>query len=154
MIYTSGGNDAEPEKRTIWKAPIDGGEPLQLTTNPSFGAAVSPDGKQFVCRYKENQSAPWKTAVIPMEGGQPIKFLDVASGSPLRWSPDGSAVTFIKTQNGVSNIWSQPLNGDPPKQLTDFTTEQIHFFDWSSDNQLVCSRGATTQEAVLISNFR
>jgi Tol biopolymer transport system component len=154
VIYTSGGNDAEPEKRTVWKVSIDGGEPVQLTTSPSFGADISPDGNQFVCRYKENQTSTWRAAVIPIDGGQPTKFLDVAQGSPLRWSPDGAAITFIKTQNGVSNIWSQPLSGDAAKQLTDFTAEQIFFFDWSDDNQMVCSRGITTQEAVLISDFR
>lgn len=154
VLYTSGGNDAEPEKRTVWKVSIDGGEPVQLATNPSFGADVSPDGKQFVCRYKENQFSFWKAAVIPIEGGQPTNFLDVAQGSPLRWSPSGTAITYIKTQNGVSNIWSQPLNGEAAKQLTDFAAEQIFFFDWSNDNQLVCSRGTTTQEAVLISDFR
>lgn len=154
VIYTSGGNDAEPEKRTIWKVPIDGGEPVQLTTNPSFGASVSPDGKQFVCRYKENQSGPWKAAIIPIDGSEPAKILDVAQGSQLRWSPDSSAITFIKTQSGISNIWSQPLSGESAKQLTDFNSEQIYFFDWSSDNQLVCSRGVTTQDAVLINDFR
>lgn len=154
VLYAAGGNDAEPEKRTVWKVPIDGGEPVQLTTDPSFGADVSPDGKHFVCRYKENQSSPWKAAIIPIEGGQPTELLNVAQGSPLRWAPDGAAITYIKTQNGVSNIWSQPLSGEAAKQLTDFTAEQIFMFDWSGDNQLVCSRGVTTQEAVLISDFR
>ena len=154
VFYVSGGNDSQPEKRAIWKVPIDGGEPVQIAANPSYGADISPDGKQFVCWYKSDNSAPWKAAIISIEGGEPTKFLDIPPGSPLRWTPDGSAITFVKTQNGVSNIWSQPLNGEQPKQLTDFTAEQILFFDWSSDNQLVCSRGVTIQEAVLISDFR
>lgn len=154
VFYVSGGNDSEAEKRTIWKVPIDGGESVQMTANPSYGVDISPDGKQFVCWYKLDKSMPWKAAVIPIEGGEPTKILDIPPASPLRWTPDGSAITFIKTQNGVSNIWSQPLSGDPTKQLTDFTAEQILFFDWSDDNQLVCSRGITTQEAVLISDFK
>jgi Tol biopolymer transport system component len=154
VLYVSGGNDSEAEKRTVWKVSIDGGEPVQITTNPSYGVDISPDGKQFVCWYKSDKSAPWKAALIPIEGGEPTKLLDIPPGSPLRWTPDGSAITFIKTQNGVSNIWSQPLSGEPSRQLTDFTAEQILFFDWSSDNQLVCSRGITTHEAILISDFR
>lgn len=154
VIFAAGGNDSEPEKRTIWKVPIDGGAPLQLTTNPSYAAEVSPDGTQFVCRYKENSEASWKSALIPIDGGAPTKFIEVALNPPLRWLPDGSAITFIKTQNGISNIWSQPLSDESSKQLTDFSGEQIYFFAWSKDNQLACSRGETTQEAVLLSNFR
>ncbi len=82
---------------------------------------------------------------------QPERVLETDQTSK---SPANSDEISRNSSNGVSNIWSQPLSGEAAKQLTDFTTEQILFFDWSDDNQLVCSRGVTTQEAVLISNFR
>lgn len=154
VVFVAGGNDNPPEKRTIWKVPVEGGEPVQITSSASFGADVSPDGKQIVCWYKQDKSAPWKAAIIPIEGGQPTAFLDAAPNSQLRWSPDGSAVAYIKTENSVSNIWSQPINGGSPKQLTNFTTEQIWQFDWSSDDRLICSRGITTTSAILISDFK
>ncbi len=154
VVYMSGGPDSGAEQRTIWKVSINGGEPVQLVQNPSNWANVSPGGSMIVCWYKQDKSAPWKIALVPIAGGQPIKIFDVTPSSPLRWLPDGSAITFVKTQNGVSNIWSQPINDDPPKQLTNFTTEQIQNFDWSSDNQLICSRGITARNAVLISDFK
>ncbi len=153
ILYVSGGNDAEVEQKTIWKVSINGGESVQLTTNPSFGTDVSPDGTQFVCWYKPDKDSPFQAALIPINGGQPTKFLEINPGSPLRWTPDGKAVTYIKTQNSVSNIWSQSVGGEPPKQITNFTAEQILFFDWSKDNHLVCTRGITVREAVLIKNF-
>ncbi len=56
---------------------------------------------------------------------------------------------------GISNIWSQPLDGGAPKQLTDFKTDRIFAFDWSRDGkQLAVSRGTVTSDVVLIKDFR
>ena len=156
VIYTSESARTETSnsRRTIWKVPIDGGEPLQLTSNPSQWADIAPDGKTFACWYKPDEKSPWKIAVFPLEGGQPIRILDLTPNSPIHWTLDAKAISFIKTVDGVSNIWSQPLGGGEPKQLTKFTTEQISNFDWSSDNRLICSRGVTNRDTILISNFR
>src|SRR5262249_44336876 len=96
-------------------------------------------------------------AVIPFEGGAPINSFDIST-SPwrlVRWSPDGQAITYVVTSNGASNVWSQLVAGGAPKQLTDFGSNQIFGFDWSSDGKwLACARGVETREIVLISSFR
>lgn len=155
VIYTSESARTETPnpRRTIWKVPTEGGEPIQLVSNPSQWADISPDGKTFACWYKPDEKSSWKIAVFPLEGGQPIKILDLTPNSPVHWTPDGKEISFIKTVDGVSNIWSQPLGGEA-KQLTEFTTEQISNFDWSSDNRLICSRGVTNRDTILISDFR
>ena len=49
----------------------------------------------------------------------------------------------------------QPLEGGEVKQLTQFTSEQIFWFDWSRDGkQLACSRGRITNDVVLISDLK
>jgi Tol biopolymer transport system component len=142
------------------KVSIDGGEPVRLidkwTTNPT----VSPDGTLVGCFYREDQpNAPTKVAIIPFAGGDPVKVLDIAQSvtgaAGLRWTPDGHALTYIDTINGVSNIWSLPLDGGPPKQVTDFKTDQIFWFDFSRDGkQLALSRGTQTSDVILIRDFR
>jgi Tol biopolymer transport system component len=95
-----------------------------------------------------------------LAGGDPVKVLDLpwqsfTSEDGLRWTPDGHALTYIDTINGVSNIWSLPIDGSTPKQLTDFKTDQIFWFDFSSDGkQLALSRGTQTSDVVLIRDFR
>jgi hypothetical protein len=114
------------------------------------------------CFYREDHpDAPWtKVAIIPFAGGDPIKVLDLPRPSftrdpGLRWTPDGRALTYIDTINGVSIIWSLPLDGGPPKQLTDFKTDQIFWFDFSRDGkQLAVSRGIQTSDVILIRDFR
>ncbi len=142
-------------KRTVWKIPAEGGEPVQLTDKRSEYPTVSPDGK-LVAYFYQDGNAPWRIAVAPLEGGQPLKTFDVpATSTPLRWTPDGRAVAYIDTKNGVSNILAQPLDGGKPKQLTDFKVDRIFWFDFSRDGkQLALSRGTQTSDVVLISNFK
>jgi hypothetical protein len=59
------------------------------------------------------------------------------------------------SQHNVTNIWSQPLEGGPPKQVTDFQESLITGFAWSRDGkQLVCTRGVLMRDAVLIADAK
>jgi Tol biopolymer transport system component len=118
----------------------------------------SPDGKLIACNYLDEASGQYKIAVIPFDGGAPIGTFDILSsnfGRPVQWTPDGRAIAFIRTMNGVSNIWAQPLAGGEPKPLTDFKDQRIFNFAWSRDGkQLALSRGVVNSDVVLITNFR
>jgi eukaryotic-like serine/threonine-protein kinase len=140
----------------LWKVSIDGGAAVQLTEYTAENPEVSPDGKLIACQYREDVNSPWRYAIIPYEGGKPLKIFDLPKGSDTyRWTLDGRSLTYDETRNGVTNIWSFPLDGSPPKQLTDFKTDQIYNFKWSDDGkQLVLARGTTTSDVVLIQNFR
>jgi len=153
-------SSARSGSNRLWKVSIDGGDAVRLTNQYTLNPAVSPDGQLIACHYREDQpNPPFKVAVIPFAGGDPIKVLDFPhsfNGGPgLRWTPDGRAVTFIDTVDGVSNIWSLPLDGGKPVQLTAFKTDQIFWFDFSRDGkQLALSRGTQTSDVVLIKDFR
>jgi len=152
VVYVSTAN-----KDTIWKVGIDGGQPMQLTEKLSFSPAISPNGKEVVCFYLEDQDSPAKLAILPFQGGQPVKTFPLAAeaGTNLSWSADGSAVVYVVTSGGVSNLWAQPVNGMQRKQLTGFTSDRIFWFDLSRDGrQLALSRGSRNSDVVLISNFK
>ena len=155
VVYSSSRAGAQ----RLWKVSIDGGESVRLTDKYTVNPSVSPDSSLIACHYREDQpNLPYKIAIIPFAGGDPVKVLDFPhsfSGSPgLRWTPDGRALTFVDTVNGVSNIWSLPLDGGALKQLTDFKTEQIFWFDFSRDGrQLALSRGTQTSDVILIKDF-
>jgi Tol biopolymer transport system component len=147
----------------VWKVSIDGGEPVRLTDKWTSNPTVSPDGSLVACWYREDDqqpNTPTKVAIIPFTGGGPVKVLDLPRQSftidaGLRWTPDGRALNYIDTVNGVSNIWSLPIDGSPPKQLTDFKTDQIFWFNFSPDGkQLALSRGTETSDVILIRDFR
>jgi WD40 repeat protein len=120
---------------------------------------VSPDGKFLACGYRGQFNTPWKLAIIPIEGGLPVKTFDIAPTVPLpivvRWTPDGRELTYIDTNGGSSNLWKQSIDGGPPKRISNFPSDQIFAFDWSPDGkQLAYSRGTSINDVVLISDAR
>ena len=145
-------NQAEGQQ-SIWKMSIDGGQPVQLTNRESDIPVFSQDGKMIACSYGNN-----KVAIIPADGGPPIKIFDIPTpfiiGPGVQWSLDGRALIYVETREGVSNIWSQPIDGGPPKQLTRFKTDEILSFALSRDGQFAISRGTETGDVVLITNLR
>ena len=150
---------ANSNEYTLWKVSIDGGSPIQLTDRDSGVPAVSPDGKSIACLYWGDESDPSaKLAIIPSEGGPPLRILDTPRGvrlSIIQWSPDGRALNYIGNSGSVSNIWNYPLDGGPLKQLTEFKDSRIFSFQWSRDGRaLVCSRGSETFDVVLIRDFK
>jgi serine/threonine protein kinase len=143
----------------LWKIPSSGGAPIQLTSGPDLTTAprVSPDGKHIACNYLvRGPNAQFKLGIVSMENGQLLKIFDIRGYAvrPLRWSPDGKAVTYIDTIEGVSNIWAQPVDGGKPRQLTNFRSEQLYYFDWSPKGHLVVARGAATSDVVRIRDFK
>jgi Tol biopolymer transport system component len=61
-------------------------------------------------------------------------------------------MTYVNNRAGVENVWAQPIDGGPPKQLTSFSDSRILSFDWSRDGNLAASRGVVTSDVVLISD--
>ena len=144
---------------SILQVPVSGEKPPQEVTQDSIYSSLqlSPDGKLIA--YLALPSAnfkPIQIKVIPFGGGTPIYQFDwpAGAGGP-HWAPDGKAVEFVWTREGVSNIWQQKLTGGPPKQITNFKSELIFAFDWSRDGkQLAVARGSQSSNVIKISNFR
>lgn len=139
----------------LQRVSIDGGQVTAITgteftpQTPHF----SPDGSllSFV-------TAGNKMGLVPAGGGSPLKFFDTVKGPRInvgaRWAPDGRSLAYIAHRNSVSNIWLQPINGDPPRPLTNFTSGEIYNFAFSHDgSRLFLSRGYRFNHAVLIRNF-
>jgi serine/threonine protein kinase/tricorn protease-like protein len=146
-------------KKTLWKVSIDGGTPVQLTEKASSRAVISPDGKLIACEYFDEQVNPprWRPAIIPFAGGPPIKIFDIPRNTSTRksWTPDGRSLLYEAELEGASNIWSMPVDGDEPRQLTNWKTDDIFNFALSPDGkQIAAARGVATDDVVLIKDFR
>ena len=154
VVYNSVASDQS--LYALWKVPIEGGEPVQLTASNTAYPVISPDGNSIAYFYSFNGQN--RIVVIPFEGGQPERTIDIAQSlNPMayvRWFPDGQSLTYAAARNDVYNIWMQPLGGGDAKQLTDFRVEGRILFDWSPDGkQLVFTRRLWTADLVLLRNF-
>lgn len=144
----------------IWKLPVEGGEAVQITKSLSMRPAVSPDGKLLAYWHKEDApNAPWRIAISPLDGGEPIKLLDIPqspanSNSVIHWTKDSTGVLFIDFREGVANLLLKPVDGSAPRQLSDFSQEHFYSFDIAEDGRLVLSRGLRTNDALIISEAK
>jgi len=142
---------------SVWKVGIDGGAPAQLTNHPSEYPSISPDGKQVTYFYIDEQSHQPQLSIIPFDGGEPVKTIALPrSVQPVAfaWVPDGRAIAYLDNGSGVLNVWSQPIDGSPPKQLTNFKSEFISSFAISRDGKIATYRFSATRDIVLIKGFR
>ncbi|HLM02338.1 MAG TPA: protein kinase [Pyrinomonadaceae bacterium] len=142
------------------KIPVEGGEATPIGQMTAQMPVVSPDGKTIAFILIDRTTA--KMALMPFDGDYPTKIFEtplMVAGKPyysaaIHWSPDGSAVNFLRDEKGVSNVWSQPADGRPPKKLTDFNTGEIFYFGIARGEngspKLVLSRGTHASDAMLI----
>ncbi|HEY6118741.1 MAG TPA: winged helix-turn-helix domain-containing protein [Pyrinomonadaceae bacterium] len=141
----------------VWRVPAAGGQAQRLTSSLTQRPICSPDGKQLAYVYLDDKA--WGIAVRPLAGaGEPVKkypFPAIVASRVFRWSPDGHSLAYIAAENGVSNLWLQPLDGGPAKQLTNFKSGELMSFAWSPDGQWSAYMHHTaTRDVVLVKNFK
>ncbi len=147
------------DRMSLWKVLAEGGEATQMLVENALCATFSPDGKTiaFILRRGGN---PNRIALVSFDGGEIIKIFDavpetnpLSNNQNLQWTPDGRGIYFIALNNGVSNIWRQPIDGSPPVQVTGFEKGRIFNFAYSPDGkQIALSRGSFNSDVVLIKN--
>jgi Tol biopolymer transport system component len=150
-------SDYDGEHLELFKLPLEGGEPVRLTEGfLADSPQVSPDGKTIAAYYRERGGAPLKIILLPIEGGQPNKILDSPQAPcNFRWTPDSRSLVYCDTQKGVTNLWTLPIDGAKPRQMTDFNSAQVYWFDLDrSGKPTLFSRGDIRKDVVLITGFR
>jgi eukaryotic-like serine/threonine-protein kinase len=132
----------------IMRVPINGGTPEivpgtivphTIFSSPGFG--TSPDGKwlAILLNQIESHGSVNKIALVPLDAGPnpPVRLLDPdprVAWNP-QFTPDGSALVYPIRENGVDNLWFQPLDGSRGRQITAFETDLIPAFRFSPDGK-------------------
>jgi len=139
-------------KMSAWKVPLQGGEAIKLCEGYRM-PVFSPDGQLIACRFDED-SDTYDIAIFPAQGGEPLQHFKVPKQEwqSVRWYRDSRHVTFVRNNNGYSNIWSYDLDTGAEKQLTHFNSDQIYAYAWSPDyKQVACQRGTKISDVTIIS---
>jgi eukaryotic-like serine/threonine-protein kinase len=149
----------------VKKAAIDGGTPdtVKASVVPTgfMGGAlnVSPDGKWLpeveVSTDSATQVTSHRIALLNLtaDSKSDAKFLpsrpDVFTN--IAFTPDGKAVAYVIAENGIGNIWSQPLDGSAGHMLTSFTSDLVSSFRFSPDGKsLTVARAHVVSDVVLL----
>jgi Tol biopolymer transport system component len=151
------------------KMPIDGGpaELLKASAIPDgymIGAVnFSPDGKWMpeieAKGDPATQSSVRLVALVDVTANSEssVKYLKPRAdlAPPIAFTPDGKAVAYTVVENGVANVWAQPLDGSPGHRLTNFTSDQIRAFQFSPDGKsLGVARFHVVSDVVLLRDTR
>jgi len=110
------------QKAEIWRADIDGRNPVQLTKTPEPGWVGSPhwspDGKWIVMDYRPgDHSQIW---MIDSEGRNFHALIaDQFENFVPRWSHDGRSIYFTSNRTGEWQIWRLDLASGQKSRITD-----------------------------------
>jgi Tol biopolymer transport system component len=139
-----------------WKVSIDGGEPIKVTDLPFNIIGFLPDGTKMYGAYFDDQLSParWRTAIVTFDTGQLDKVFDLPDGAGRLVMPDEKTLIYNATKADVDNLWSQPIEGGEPKQLTKFTSENCYGYSPSRDfKKFAITRGTSSSDIILIKDF-
>jgi len=138
----------------MMRVPIDGGTPQKVTDlHVDREGDISPDGRTaaFTAVDHANGHEIRLTLVGTDTGQVRMAKFERPNIGVLRFAHDGKAMVYAFRENGVDNLWRQPLDGSPGKQLTSFNAERIADFHWSFDgSKLAMVRGHSDSDVVLI----
>ena len=138
------------------KVSIDGGKPERFTkeyAETTAGYDIARDGKTMVLGTYNFKAQKPSISLVSFASGELLRTLeyDPRHEGQLRFSPDGKNVVYPVREKGVDNLWLQPLDGGPGRQLTNFTSLKIYFYQWSPDGKsLALVRGDSPSDLVLI----
>ena len=154
-----------PEVKQLWRVPLDGSgkpEPIPGSGVPGAflagrGIGISPDGKTLTYVAElvnlQSQVGTLKIALLDLDKLNSPRLLDANPQISLgvNFTADGKAVAYPVGENGVDNIWVQPIDGSPGRQITHFNSERILSFHWSPDGKNVgILRGHRDADVVLL----
>ena len=120
-------------------------QPKDLATLDRWSSPVlSPDGRLLVVAKREvdfdgNKAATslWLENLVARDAAPPVRLTPEGwnVNSPV-FSPDGGVVYFLSGKSGSSQLYSIPVDGGTPRQVTDFPVD-VGGFQVSPDGQRI-----------------
>jgi Tol biopolymer transport system component len=148
IYYYDGGQTARQIKRVLLDGSGNAEAVTKATDFPGFlvqGAIdISPDGKMLA--YSVGVTSPEdpgkslsRVALLTLD---PPRSLRLFAANPhisggVQFTSDGRAVMYPVRENGVDNLWFQPLDGSAGHPITKFDSRQIYWFHRSPDGPRV-----------------
>ncbi len=145
------------------RVPVAGGAARQVWNGYLYadGTAISPHGRRLfaVSKAPDGSHAPVildLTKTPPTVTHLPPFFTVPANyvTGQYAWTPDGKAISYVRRQGLVDNLWAMPVAGGKPYELTHFQHFQIAGYAWAPDGRLAISSGQNNTDAVLATPVR
>ena len=157
----------QPHDRAM-RIPLDGSRPAEAVPGVAVDDAIvssefpalSPDGKYFAAVLTMPSAHGANTVVqrinlVPLDAGHEAhgRLLDPDQRlkGHLSFTPDGKALVYVIRANGVENLFLQPLDGSPGRQITNFPSDLVDAVHRSPDGKSMgMIRSRTESDVVLL----
>jgi len=153
LVYFVDNND----NRYVKRIPLDGGSPETVARHALGMFALSPDGNEIASLEVRELDHKLMLHIDNVETHQ-MTYSDVdqrALPNELAYTPDGKGIAYLVREKGVDNLWMQPLDGGPHRQLTHFKKDRIFRFVFSRDgSKIAIESGEQESDAVLLHDNR
>jgi TolB protein len=144
----------------VFRVSINGGDPHALTNGRGTEPRYSRDGTRIACFIPNETTQNWtRLAIIPAEGGEPLKVFDAPPNTNVTrgpiWSPDDKGISVIISPGEQQNLWLQPVDDGPGKQMTNFDTPGIARREYSRDGKRIAIvRAQGNGNAIMLTDYR
>ncbi len=143
--------DVSPDGRTVlferrdvpdvlWSVPTQGGDAVRLGAGSRATGQFSPDGTKILHTVVQNVQGEgfFIRQIMPANGGEPkVTPALPPRADDLRWTGDGTGITYIHASNELRNLFRLPLDGGKPIELTHFTEGVVRDHVWSPDGKRI-----------------
>jgi Tol biopolymer transport system component len=141
------------------KVSLDGGPDSPVISTSVVGINLAPDGKHILFAVLSQEGNKLSVGQATLDGTVPIAYLDPSPGLGKlrdgRWFPGQQTLAYVDARSGAPNVWTYPLNGKPPVQLTHFNSGRIFGISLSADgSKIALSRGSINSDVVLFTRNR
>jgi len=145
------------DSRYVKRVSVEGGSPETVVKYAVGSFALSPDGKEIVSFEVRELDHKLMLRIDNVETHQ-MTYSDIdqrALPDELAFTPDGKGVVYLVREKGVDNLWLQPLDGTPHRQLTHFKKDRTFRFVFSPDgSKIAVESGEVESDAVLLRDSR
>jgi eukaryotic-like serine/threonine-protein kinase len=146
----------------IERVSIEGGTPELITaslipeTLNAYGFSISPDGKLLAFNFTRTNTLKTQIALVNLNEKMersPSHFLDADQRLSMHpeFTPDGKGLVYAIRENGVENLWLQPLNGTRGRAISNFANDLFVRYQYSPNGKnLGLLRVHTDSDVVLL----
>ncbi|HVS81530.1 MAG TPA: protein kinase [Pyrinomonadaceae bacterium] len=134
---------------TYMSGSVGNSEPALFDREGKLLSTVRPTGEYSNVFFSPDEKRVAAALIDPQSGTRDIWLLDIARGTPTRftfdpledflpvWSPDGSRIVFASDRDGPGNLYQKSASGAGNEEQIFKTNERKWPSDWSKDGRFI-----------------